>query len=351
MLRILFTLDYEIHGNGEGCPYELMVQPTNRMFDQFDQYGAKLTIFADVAEILKFKEYYDKTGDDKYYSNAIENQLQDAIRRGHDVQLHLHPAFFNAKHSKNGWEQDWAEYDFASLPPHRLEKIVNQGKQYLENLLRPVSSDYRCYAFRAANWAMVPSRNAVRALIKNGIRIDSSVFKYGKRKGLVNFDYRYAHSQYAAWPVDEEDICKKDDCGKLIEVPIYSENRWIGAFLSSNRFIRAAMSRAHRMPASRQKSQSMFPDKLRKTISKFINIAFRRHAWKADFNQCTSRQLISALKRALKMHTPRNDSECFVLIGHSKLFSEMNERNLVHFLKYVAAKSDTISFGTFHNKI
>ena len=57
MLNVIFTLDYEIHGNGEGCPSELMVEPTRRMMDLFDRYGAKLTIMADVAEILKFKEY------------------------------------------------------------------------------------------------------------------------------------------------------------------------------------------------------------------------------------------------------------------------------------------------------
>ena len=26
MLHTLFTLDYEIHGNGEGCSYQLMVE-------------------------------------------------------------------------------------------------------------------------------------------------------------------------------------------------------------------------------------------------------------------------------------------------------------------------------------
>ena len=56
MLRIIFTLDYEIHGNGDGSPLALMVEPTNRLFNLFDEYGAKLTIMADVAEILKFKE-------------------------------------------------------------------------------------------------------------------------------------------------------------------------------------------------------------------------------------------------------------------------------------------------------
>src|SRR4051812_37680272 len=67
MLNLLFTLDYEIHGNGDGCPNDLMVEPTNRLLDLFDRYGAKLTIMADVAEILKFREYKEQTGRDDYH--------------------------------------------------------------------------------------------------------------------------------------------------------------------------------------------------------------------------------------------------------------------------------------------
>ena len=91
MLKVIFTLDYEIHGNGDGCPYALMVEPTNRMMRQFEAYGAKLTIMADVAEILKFKEYKEEFGRDDYHYDAIAEQLRDAIRRGHDVQLHPTP--------------------------------------------------------------------------------------------------------------------------------------------------------------------------------------------------------------------------------------------------------------------
>ena len=84
MLNVVFTLDYEIHGNGEGDPATLMVEPSARLMDQFDRYGAKLTIMADVAEILKFREYKGKTGRDDYHYEAIADQLRNAVRRGHE---------------------------------------------------------------------------------------------------------------------------------------------------------------------------------------------------------------------------------------------------------------------------
>jgi len=68
-----------------------MIEPTERLLRLFDEYGAKLTIMADMAEILKFKEFADRNGRDDYHYRCIVAQLQNAVRGGHDVQLHLQP--------------------------------------------------------------------------------------------------------------------------------------------------------------------------------------------------------------------------------------------------------------------
>lgn len=352
MLNVLFTSDYEIHGNGQGSPQELMVEPTGRMLAQFDRYGAKLTIMADVAEILKFRQYRQQFGRDDYCYDAIVQQLRGAVQRGHDVQLHLHASYFNSRHVAGCWQQDWSEYNFAALKAERLQEVVRLGKDYLETLLRPVSAPYECFVFRAANWAVSPSQNVVRALVANGIRMDTSVFKYGQRRGLVTFDYTSAHSHLEPWRVDEADICREDPEGRLLEVPIYSERRRLGAFLTPQRFYRALLSRRHRFSdaprngASAPAAEGQKPGGLRR----LARMVFGQHAWKADFNQCTGRQLIRALERAERCVTPsRAGTLPFVLIGHSKLFTRFNERSLEPFLAYVAARPERFQFGLFRD--
>jgi hypothetical protein len=91
MLHLVFTLDYEIRGDGSGDPYRLMVEPAGRLLDLLERYGAKVTIMAEVAEILKFKAHAGQTGTDGFHYHRIADQLRDAVRRGHDVQSHLHP--------------------------------------------------------------------------------------------------------------------------------------------------------------------------------------------------------------------------------------------------------------------
>ena len=348
MLKALFTLDYEIHGNGDGCPHDLIVEPTRRMLDLFDRFGAKLTIMADVAEILKFKEYKEQTGRDDFHYEAIAEQLRAAVRRGHDVQLHLHASYFNAKHENGHWVQDWSEYDFAGLPLERMEALVRRGKDYLENLLQPVSPAYRCVAFRAANWSVIPSGNVVRALLKNDIRIETSVFKHGRREGMVSFDYTNAHSDLVPWPVDANDVCRKDEAGQLVEFPIYCESRWIGAFLTRNRIYRALQTRAHRFPDfSPGYGEPAAGNSMAGKVKRNLSLLTRKHAWKADFNQCTGRQLIAALKRAAARYAWMSGDLPFVLIGHSKLFTGNNERSLGPFLEFIARQEHLFGFATF----
>ena len=55
-LKLILTADYEVFGNGSGCVKKCMVEPTIRMLDICDKYGAKLTLFVDVCEYWAFKK-------------------------------------------------------------------------------------------------------------------------------------------------------------------------------------------------------------------------------------------------------------------------------------------------------
>jgi len=348
VLQLIFTLDYELHGNGDGCPRELMVEPTERMMAQFERHGARLTILADVAEILRFKEHAETRGRDDFHYRAIASQLQDAIRRGHDVQLHLHSSWFNARWEDGRWVQDWSEYDFAGLPLERMDGYVRTGKRFLESLLQPVDPGYRCLAFRAANWSMQPSRTAMEVLHKNGFQIESSVFKWGRRSGLVDFDYAAAPSALRPWRASFDDVCQEDPNSPIWEFPIYAERRSVLAFLSPNRLYRAWLGFRHRLPADGPTREPAAPGAPSRRARRRAPGWLGKHAWKADFNQCTGGQLIRAARRAERLARADGGAPApFVLIGHSKLFTPANERSLERFLRFAAARRERFRFATF----
>lgn len=359
MYKVLFTSDYEIHGSGMGSPKDLIVDPTARMLDELDRYGGKLTIMADTGEILKFKEYAERTGDDRFYWGEIATQLRRAVRTGHDVQLHVHSSYFNAtwEETKKYWKQDYGEYDLANLPYDRVRSMIQQGKRLLEETCRVEKADYECFAFRAANWSMHPSANVVRALIEEGFRIDTSVWKAGVYDDLVKFDYRAAHSDLVPWPIDAADVCRRDPEGRLFEFPIYTELKPLWVFLTANRVYRVIAQRLNPLPnvdavdpAAEPSSRRASNETRRTIVEKALGKAkmlVQRHPWKMDFNQCTGKQLIAGLLRVEERYGHPNDPLPLVIIGHSKTFTNHNERSLRPFLEFVAQHPNRFSFGTF----
>lgn len=352
MYDVIFTSDYEIHGSGMGSPRDLLVEPTTRMLDQLDRYGAKVTIMADAGELLKFEEWYRVCGYDQFHWRDIAEQLRRAVRTGHDVQLHIHSSYFNAtwEEEEGYWAQDWSEYDLARLPYARLRHMISAGKRLLEETCRVAKPDYECFAFRAANWSMHPSPNIVRALLDEGFRIDSSVWKYGVYDDLVRFDYSDAHDDLVPWPVDARDVCRRDPDGSLFELPIYTEQQRLWTFVTANRLHRMIAQQLNPLPSPDVMSGSTTTAAKRSLAEKLLTKAsmlFRKHPWKMDFNQCTGKQLIEGLKRVEERYGHPETRLPFVLIGHSKSFTRHNERVLRPFLEYVADHPDRYAFGTF----
>lgn len=350
MLKIIFTLDYEIHGNGDGSPYSLIIEPTDRLLRLFDRFGAKLTIMADVAEILAFKRYLEISGEDDYYFNDIVEQLRNAVKTGHDVQLHVHSSYFKATYENKRWKQDWSEYNLAGLPYKRINELIKQGKNFLEEILIPVKQDYKCTAFRAANWSMQPSFNIITALAENRIPIDTSVYKYGIKKNLVDYDYSSAFSNVIPWFVDSSDICQQNNNGKLLEIPIYCENRPFLAFITPIRFFRMLRARFHKHQIAQESpAHKMDTPKTGKksSIKKLLDLFVKKHPWKLDFNQAGGRQLINAVKRIEARYRNAEIDLPVAAIGHSKTFIRFNEITLKPFLKFIYENNDKYSFVLF----
>ena len=341
--NLWFTLDYEIHGNGDGNPMELMVEPTYRLMNLLEKYHQRLTIMADVAEILCFKRYLSMRGRDDYHVAEIEEQLRDAIRRGHEVQLHIHSSYFKAVHNGHSFDQCIEEYNMAALPIERIDEMVTECVAYLEQLLRPVKKDYKVWLFRAANWSMMPTENIYKVLVKHGITHDTSVFKGGVQGGNVCYDYREAYDNLFAYPASIHNINERDENGAIIEMPIYTEMRPFWDFVSVVRIFRMIRAKFHkhkksqeRKDESRELKASADKNDNRKLSLKSF---FRLSSLKMDFNQVNSRGLKRMMRnvmRRVESQELRAESVDVVLIGHAKTFVPYNERTLEPFLKWVS---------------
>jgi hypothetical protein len=214
MIEFVFTLDYEVYGNGEGSLRDLVYEPTEKLMGIFRERKMRFVAFVEVAEM----EMIEAKGTDRAI-DLVKNQIQDLHREGFEIGLHLHPQWYNAQYANGGWLLDYGEYNLCTLPRERIAQIADRSIAYLRNVLG--TPDVTPLSFRAGNWLFQPTPAAAQVLAGRGIKVDSSVFKGGVQHGL-NLDYRRALRNGYYWKF-MDDINVPDAKGALLEIPIHTQ--------------------------------------------------------------------------------------------------------------------------------
>ena len=190
MIECVFTLDYEIYGNGKGSLRDLVLDPTRRLAELFQEFGAPFVVFAEAVEFAKMEEAQSDPD-----TAGVRAQLRELRAAGHEIALHLHPWWANAQYEHGQWRMDWNERNICTLEPERVAAIVSGAIRYLRDGLDDPS--FTPVSFRSGLWAMQPTPVIASVLAQHGVRMDSSVFK-GGRVHELGLDYRPAWETMAS---------------------------------------------------------------------------------------------------------------------------------------------------------
>ncbi len=324
MIECIFTLDYEINGNGTGSLNELVYEPAERLKKIFRRWGARFVAFVEAAEFEKI----GAAGTDPAIE-LVRRQIRDLFHDEFEIGLHLHPQWCNAQHVHGRWILDPAEYNLCTLPVSRIEEIVGNAVGYLRCALdRP---SFTPLSFRAGNWLFQPTANAARVLAENGIRIDSSVFKGGLQHNH-ELDFRAALRNGYWWAFTEE-VTRPEGAGRLIEVPIHTEMVPFWRMATAKRLgFRGAPSAANR--------------NLRYKLNRARDRMRFRYPLKLDFCRMTLQELTSMFDKVLRQDAADPATyRPIVAIGHTKDLSD--PQTVDAFLSYLNANH--VAITTFRN--
>lgn len=213
MVEGIFTIDYEIYGNGAGSLKELVYEPASKLKALFDRAETKFVVFFEAAEM----EMIETAGTDPAISE-VKHQVQELYSNGHEVALHLHPQWYNARYEDGRWLLDYKEYNLCLAPEEKIAGYVEQSIFYMQGVL--ADPGYRPLSFRAGNWLFQPTAAMAAVLAGHGIKIDSSVFKGGMQH-QHKLDYRPSEGNGFFWKF-KDDVNIPDPCGTMFEIPIYT---------------------------------------------------------------------------------------------------------------------------------
>lgn len=323
MIHFVFTLDYEIYGNGEGALEPLVYTPTARLAELFSKYEAPFVNFVEVAELERIEE----AGTDQAITKVRE-QVRALQNVGCESALHLHPQWYNATRSQGRWQLDLSEYNLCLLPEERIAEIVDRGIAYMRYLVGDAA--FTPTSFRAGNWLFQPTGRAGAVLATRGVRVDSSVFKGGvqRRHGL---DYRPARKNGHFWRF-RDDVNRAEPDGPMLEVPIHTD--MVPAW---------KMLKARRMAAGNALGAqgSGVADRISR-IGDFLRPLYPR---KLDFCRLDAQDAISMIEPIVQ--EDRVDPEKLrpvVAIGHSK--DNPDVREIEELLRWLRANG--IAITTLH---
>jgi len=310
VIDFIFTFDYEIYGNGDGNLQDLIVEPTERLIRLFKDFKAIFVVFAEAAEFEKIEEFKADQSIDE-----VRKQLRQLHQDGFEIALHIHPQWFNARREQDSWALDLKEYSLCNLTEERIDWMVHRSINYLRGVLG--NAQYSPISFRAGNWIMQPTSTVAKVLYRNGIRLDSSVFKGGVQR-QVGLDYRHALKNGPYW-FFTEDVNRPDSSGVLLEVPICCELLPFWRMIKSKRL----MVQRRNIMANRGSPLD----------SRLVDFARFKYPRKLDFCRMSWKEMRETIDRAIGEDRQSPDKyRPLVAIGHSKDLGDIDpiERLLCH---------------------
>lgn len=223
--NIILSFDYELFfGEDSGTILKSIIIPTNLLLDTLENNGLRGNFFVDCCMFWALEGLEDDIARDDLAH--LKDQLRDIIRRGHRIELHLHPHWIDAQYLGDGrWDfSNFLHYSLSSFSEEEVTNYIVNGANYLNEIAREVQKDYAICAFRAGGWAIQPFANLKRGFKLAHIRIDSSVASgaYGKNQYSF-FDFTNA-PKLSHWHFCN-DVCKPDNNAPFLEVPITSFHR------------------------------------------------------------------------------------------------------------------------------
>ena len=221
MLNVCITFDYELFLGKNNAPYkEILFAPTDNLIRTLSEKGVSGTFFADVCSV----DAHHRLGNEKYCED-FTLQLQSMVLNNQDVQLHLHPSWLYAE-KKDGQivlsNKGYRLHEFGFGNGGKASQIIRDGISYLENTCRTYNSDYKCVAYRAGGFSVQPERALFSTLIKNGIRIDSSVVPHMYTNEANAYDFTKVPAELNWWIDPDKGIsCNSNQTSLTIfEVPV-----------------------------------------------------------------------------------------------------------------------------------
>jgi hypothetical protein len=199
MKQLILTVDYELFfGDDAGTVENCMIRPVKRLMEVLDVYGGQMTVFWDILHFYRLKQLEGEVPDLRFDRELIEKQIQQLLIRGHDVQMHIHPHWLDARWENKKWRFTYNRFSLHRLwdegDTENVETImgcITQSRLLMEEVCRVAQPDYKVRVFRAGGYRVEPFERLADALRSNNIKVDASA-AFGMKSYEPQFPFDFS---------------------------------------------------------------------------------------------------------------------------------------------------------------
>lgn len=341
MLNICLTFDYELFFNKSyASEKEVLIDTSEMLINVMRERKVKGTFFIDVPSILKYKEEGLIN-----FPNMVEKQIGQFLKEGHDVELHMHPIWYQAQYLNGNWifNNDYYRFDQYDLNSLNLEKKFYDSKSYLERICRNYDSEYKCIAYRAGGFCLSPQKEVLPILRKIGIKIDSSVCNgTWLDSKSINYDFRKSPNKLNWWIKGITDVCVENDeenNNEMLEISIGTykniPKKWI---------LTHGMPKLNYPALKGEKTPVILQeDKKIKKILKRVEKSYKMPIL-FTLDSLHYKSLYYIVQEYVKQYDAYNNDVYVAAIGHPKFVSEAYAKNLNKFIFLIQKSKLPVKF-------
>jgi len=221
-IYMALTHDWALRGNGTGDIEQIQFEPMRKLLRIYARAEIRTTFLPDVMQQLRFRQLEGENPELKALADKWDEHVTEAFRRGHDIQLHVHPQWCGATYESGAWKlrSDWSILNYEQSAAYEM---LFESKQYLERLLRAANPTYKTIAFRAGALAVAPSNHLLGSLVKLGIELDVSLAAgLHFRTPDIQLDFRDCEETFLPFYPDLQDARKVSERQEqIVCVPLH----------------------------------------------------------------------------------------------------------------------------------
>jgi hypothetical protein len=347
-IRIFLTFDHELPLGGVKSTYkQALFDPTARVLDLADELGVKITLFTDILAAYRFKEW-----DTEGFYQPYRNQLHDALKRGHDVQLHIHPHWLTTTYSDGNFSPstDFALSNFKDRKEFGgISGIIDLSINELISICREVDKNYQCIAYRAGGYNIYPETKLIlSSLYNHGIRYDSSIARgYYFKSGISEVDFRQLPNapNWTINPDNYHEIMPTDQ--GITEIPIATINKTpfeIPTRFKLKKYAGRAVENRGRMIHEDSRKIGWLP-KVRMLFSARM-LSFDNHTLSSDY-------LVKIADKYIKKYGKQTENIMFGVISHPKSMGDYAYSLMSSFIDNMRESYHDVEFYSYteiHNE-